>query len=304
VTVIVTAAKVGPRQEDPPTADDFEFFARVPDGQTFGSTVCDDVELVCRAVEEGWDPYMPPWFFAQVYFERKVEGQWENVYSNQPKLVDNHEQVSYIWHSTEDKNVAAEWRAKVELDNTEQDPPDNVLTLYLPVETWTPDNTVVKATGDEIILHHEDDESHTISWNIAHHVGNGVDPRLTVTVKIYNLAGSTVATLEKEDVQAGADSLPENNGIYTYRIVADHVQEPPGIICIDSDKSGQLEITNVHYSDLAWVEFPTRASLVLHYSLSRAAADCRMKLYKHHLSHGRLYEPTGGGCIYPARYGQ
>lgn len=72
------------------------------------------------------------------------------------------------------------------------------MTLTLPKPqarpvTSTPENGVVKATGDEIILHHADDTSHTIKWKISHHVHDGVDPQFTVTVDIYDLQGNAVA---------------------------------------------------------------------------------------------------------------
>ena len=70
-------------------------------------------------------------------------------------------------------------------------PPSN--TEIIEIErTWTPDNTVVKATGPELILHHADDTSHTIEWDISHYAA--LNPTFTVTVCIYDLSGGLVAT--------------------------------------------------------------------------------------------------------------
>ncbi|MEA3401077.1 MAG: hypothetical protein U9R79_07530 [Armatimonadota bacterium] len=181
------------------------------------------------------------------------------------------------------------------------------MTLTLPVQTWTPKNGVVKATGDDIILHHADDTSHTISWNIIHHVGDGIDPRFTVTVDIYDLQGNAVAQLTQEDVETGEGNLawdtdlPEENGIYTYRISAAHEDGPPALVCgPEPDKSWRLEISDVSVSDFAWIDGPpTEASVTLHYELNREAGACDLDIYNHDLEQVSIIEPAGGGQLDP-----
>ncbi len=115
---------------------------------------------------------------------------------------------------------------------------------------WTPENTIVKAAGDEIILHHTDDTFHTISWNITHLDYDS--PTFTVDVEIRALSGGVITTLTDENATRGGGSidwdtnLPQDNGIYTYRITAEHnlteEQGPPGL-CLDTDKSSVLTVT-------------------------------------------------------------
>ncbi|MGD9498317.1 MAG: hypothetical protein AB7Y46_18640, partial [Armatimonadota bacterium] len=151
----------------------------------------------------------------------------------------------------------------------------------------TPNNTVVKATGPELILHKKDDTSHTIGWNITHYTGGPINPTFTVTVRIYDLSGNLVETLVEEDVSVGQDStnwdqdLPEQNGVYTYSIEASHdFGAPPPYPCDDHDKSAALEISNVdtHIWDVDLDE--EKVTFSVWYYLNQAASGVCVRVYK------------------------
>ncbi|MGD9497145.1 MAG: hypothetical protein AB7Y46_12680 [Armatimonadota bacterium] len=256
-----------------PTEDDFTFFARAG-AHVFGGTVCDGVELVVQPIGElplGWD-----WCYAS--FQKWVGGQWVEQHGQVPDYVYGIGWIATCGWSTElEKNEEIDWRVVLALDEVGSEPPNFVdLTIY---NTWTPNNTVVKATGPELILHHAEDTSHEIAWNITHYTGGPINPTFTVTVKIYDLQGNLVETLLEEDVPVGQDSttrdgnLPEQNGIYTYAIEAEHTDDPaPVYPCIDHDKTSLLTISDVH---LTMQEFDVRTqvfSYSIGYTLSRTAA--------------------------------
>lgn len=295
-TTIIAIRLDGGLRVDPPDEEDFTFTARY--GQhIFGATVCDDVALVvhCDALPLGWD-----WYSST--FERKVDGVWTEVettgiYYDYPGW-----SASTAWFTEQEaKNIAVEWRVKSCLEEVGSDPPVGAdPVLY---ETWTPDNTVVKATGDPIILHHADDTSHTIGWDIDHHAA--LDPNFIVTVTIYDLSGNTVTTLTDNDAAVGAGSviwntnLPEENGIYTYKIQARHYDDwdYPVYMCADQDKSQGLAISNLSATSFQWVEKPTKAQVTFSYQLSRGAAACDLDIYNHDLGEVTVVEPTGGGQL-------
>jgi len=263
------------------TEEDFEFYARAGT-HTFGSAVCDQVQLVVNQIPDDVMPY--EWYV--VRFDRFEDGQWV---LGQPQSVSYNAEMGYYathdWETTPEHNEPVQWRAHLELDEVGMWPPLTI-ALELP-ETWTPDNTVVRATGPDLILHDADDTSHTISWDLTHYPGLNT---FMVEVTIHDLAGNVVETITRwgEDVGDGSvdwdENLPATSGIYTYRIVAEHDLDPPPIgACGDSDKSARLEITNVTVSDFEWIDLPTKAQVTLDYELSRDAAECTLKIYNHDL---------------------
>lgn len=269
--------------QTPPTANDFEFFAKASSGQTFGGTVCDTTTLVCRLTGEiDETTYM----FAQVRFERQNGANWEDEGGDQPQMDGGFLTVSYPWGTPPDKNdVAVAWRAKIEVDDI------NAMittTLYKQL-SLTPNNTIVKATGAPIILHDSADTSHTISYTISHYSGSGITPTFDVTTKIYNLSGSEVASLTQNDVGTGAGSvtwdtnLPQTDGIYTYKITAAHNEFiPPPEPCYDADKSALLTpaVDDLYYFGIGDDgQGGHEATCVLKYTLNRAAGACEFKIY-------------------------
>jgi len=267
--------------KDLPNKDDFELFMRVPGGDRLGTEVADTVEVVCRSLVDGLWPFVP-FEWANTKFYQKVDGQWVFKGEDNPgiyEVADNWS--SYItWDTVGDPNAPIEWKAVTYLYDMMWPPgdPDHVfpeITAY-----FTPNNTVVKATGDEIILHEAEDTSHTIAWNITHSDDVDPAPEFTVTVTIYDLQGNVVDTLEEEEVGLGADSmnwdedLPEEDGIYTYRIVANHQDMlPPQGPCEDRDKSAVLAIAlNEFYYFDKDVQAGTLKGVVK-YTLNRLAAD-------------------------------
>ncbi|MGD9497679.1 MAG: hypothetical protein AB7Y46_15365 [Armatimonadota bacterium] len=188
------------------------------------------------------------------------------------------------WSTELEKNAQVEWRVKLALDEVGAEPPNPLdLTLY---DDWTPDNTVVKATGDALILHHAEDTSHEIAWNITHYTGGPINPTFTVTVSIYDLSGNLVETLVKQDVAVGADSinwhedLPQQDGVYTYSIEAEHSDDPaPVYPCADHDKSGVLTVTNVSVQNVDFRSRYLTLACDVHYTLSRQAGYAKLIVY-------------------------
>ncbi len=275
ITVVVTPLEIAASKES--LQEDFTFTARTGD-HVFGDTVCDDVELVIQQIPENVLPF--EWVVAR--FERFQDGQWVTQHTQRPDWdPELGFYASYVWTSTFDRNEPALWRAHIELDEVGAEPPN---TEVIEIErTWTPDNTVVKATGPELILHHADDTSHTIGWDISHYAA--LNPTFTVTVKIYDLQGNLVTTLMKEGVSVGEDSidwdtdLPEQAGIYTYTIHASHGSDPPPPHpCEDQDKSAFLEISDVYFD---WAFEPRSLRLYgdVHYTLSRDASEVSLVVY-------------------------
>ncbi|MGI5817531.1 MAG: hypothetical protein ACOX9R_05475 [Armatimonadota bacterium] len=261
--------------------EDFEFYARAGT-HTFCSAVCDQVQLVVNQIPDHVMPY--EWYVVRFY--RYEDGVW--VQKQSGGLTWNAElglHAIHEWDTSVDPNESVQWRAELELDEVGMWPPEIiVLNLY---DTWTPDNTVVKAAGPDLILHDAEDTSHTISWDLTHYPGLNT---FMVEVTIHDLAGNVVETITRmgEDVGDGSvdwdENLPAASGIYTYRIVAEHDLDPPPIgACGDSDKSARLEITNVTVSDFEWTNLPTKAQVTLDYELSRDAAECTLKIYNHDL---------------------
>ena len=139
----------------------------------------------------------------------------------------------------------------------------------------------VKAAEEQapVILHHAEDTSHTVAWNITHCEDDA--PTFAMIVRIYDLAGSLVATLEPEQRAAlgpGSidwdDELPEEDGIYTYKIVANHQDMgPPMGPCEDHDKSGVLVTTLERFYYFAKDVQAGTLRGVDRYTLNRLAAD-------------------------------
>lgn len=200
------------------------------------------------------------------------------------------------WSTSFDPNEQVSWRAHIELDEVAAEPP-NTISFDLD-ESWTPGNVVVKATGDPVILHHADDTSHSIGWTIDH--CDDLDPVFAATVTVCDLSGNTVTTLTDPDAGIGAGSvawntnLPEDSGIYTYRIAAQHAEDPPWPHpCTDQDKSAVLTISNVSVTDFAWSQtrYPDYAFVRLHYTLSRAADAVEVQCYKRDLTLTAIDDP-------------
>ncbi len=278
--------------KDLPDEDDFELFMRVPGGDRLGAEVADTVEVVCRSLVDGLWPFVP-FEWANTKFYQKVDGQWVFKGEDNPAIYEVGDNwSSYItWDTVGDPNAPIEWKAVTYLYDMMWPPgdPDHVfpeITAY-----FTPNNTVVKATGDEIILHEAEDVSHTIAWNITHSDDVDPAPEFTVTVTIYDLQGNVVDTLEEEEVGLGADSmnwdedLPEEDGIYTYRIVANHQDMlPPQGPCEDRDKSAVLTptVNNFYYCSKD-VQAGTLTGVV-RYTLNREAGSVDLRFYGPDLS--------------------
>ncbi|MFO7946677.1 MAG: PKD domain-containing protein [Armatimonadota bacterium] len=260
MTVEVTP---GVQTRQAPGAGDFSFYATPIEDRdyTFGSTVCDAVVLICRACDSGTDPY-DPWCILSIVFERNIDGQW-HLFQGYSELIEiageEYEASTHDWTTFDGfKNIAYTWRAKVTMwdSNYPPDPeffPEAFSEFYVPGTggtDWTPDNTIVKATGDDLIIHHADDTSHTISYNITHLDYD--NPTFTVDVDICSLLGGVITTLTDENATIGGGSidwdtnLPEENGIYTYKITAEHnlepAQGPPGL-CVDTDKVDIIDVS-------------------------------------------------------------
>ncbi|MGD9498743.1 MAG: hypothetical protein AB7Y46_20790, partial [Armatimonadota bacterium] len=288
-----------------PTEDDFTFFARAG-AHVFGGTVCDGVELVVQPIGElplGWD-----WCYAS--FQKWVGGQWVEQHGQVPDYVYGVGWIATCGWSTElEKNEEIDWRVVLALDEVGSEPPNFVdLSIY---NTWTPNNTVVKATGPELILHKKDDTSHTIGWNITHYTGGPINPTFTVTVNIYDLSGNLVETLVAEDVEVGAGSiewdedLPEEDGIYTYVIEAEHSDDPaPVYPCVDQDKSGllTLDVNNFYYIRKD-VEAGT-LTVVVRYTLNRDAGEVDVRFYDAQLGEIGLLtrQPADAGTHWSEAY--
>jgi hypothetical protein len=288
ITVIVSETilpRAGP--------EDFEFYARAGT-HTFCSAVCDQVQLVVNQIPDHVMPY--EWYVVRFY--RYEDGVW--VQKQSGGLTWNAElglHAIHEWDTSVDPNESVQWRAELELDEVGMWPPEIiVLNLY---DTWTPDNTVVKAAGPDLILHDAADTSHTISWNLTHYEDGPIQPTFTVTVTIRDLAGNLVATLTSENETVGAGSvdwdenLPAASGIYTYRIVAEHGEDPvPVFGCDDSDKSPRLTIDDVRTIEgtgFSYMQFdPGEQELEygIRYELNRdgAAGGSWLRVYDRHLN--------------------
>ncbi len=188
-------------------------------------------------------------------------------------------------------------------------------------DTWTISNTVVGSSGG-VLCYDPDDENLdecVIPWTTSHLDGNGV--KFRVPIAIYDLAGNLLYTHVEEDVELGTKSWPWNGtifeqepegptqapkGIYTYTVgVVGSPGTCGGVRCScptisegcqrgDWDKSAFLQISNVSHTDFAWEDAPTRASVILHYTLSTEAAACALTVYRPDLSVTTIYVPTGG----------
>ncbi|MEA3401079.1 MAG: hypothetical protein U9R79_07540 [Armatimonadota bacterium] len=120
-------------------------------------------------------------------------------------------------------------------------------------------------------------------------MGDGIDPRFTVTVDIYDLQGNAVAQLTEEHVAADEQGeiageidwdtdLPEESGIYTYRISAQHEDGPPALVCgPEPDKSWRLttSVDSFYYSE-ANPETGVLSGAV-RYTMNRAAGSVELQ---------------------------
>ena len=288
ITVIVVASDPVPMRVD---EEDFRFFARIGTHEFGGGQVCDQVELVVEQIP----PHVLPFEWYIIRFDRFVDGAWvigETEGAIPPES-------SHIWETSLDPHEAVRWRAHLELDEVAADPPNTI--IYELEGEWTPNNAVVKATGDPIILHHEEDTSHTISWNLTHYTDAAIDPQFDVTVTIHDLSGTVVKTLTSTGVEVGAGSvawntgLPAQDGIYTYKIAVSHDDDPPtAATCGDCDKSPRLTISNVTVADFEWIDLPTTAQVTLGYQLNRASANCRLRVFNHERDEVTVTAPAGG----------
>lgn len=261
-----------------PSADDFELFIRIPQGDPLDPEACDDVEVVCQSKITGRWPFLP-FEWCNTKFYKWVDNDWEFMGEDNPGMYDDVRWSSYItWHTVADPNAAVQWKAEMYLYDM-MDPPGDPASVFPYLTAYfTPNNTVVKARGDEaIILHDAEDTSHTIQWKIDH--CEDVDPTFTVTVTIYDLDGDLVATLVEEEAALGDGStdwdenLPQTDGIYTYKIVANHQDmAPPQGPCEDQDKSWQLGITldGFYWFQKNWVGGTLKG--VVKYTLTHDAA--------------------------------
>jgi hypothetical protein len=294
ITVIVSESDPQALRHQP-GEDDFEFYARVG-AHLFDEEVCDGVQLVVQQTA----PHLGNYFWGSARFDHFVDGDWvEGPMRYVSWSGEMGEHATESWDTLAHQNEPVQWRARLFLDDIMAEPPD-FITLDL-TETWTPDNTVVKATGPDLILHRVSDASHTISWDLMHYAGEEIQPTFTVTVTIHDLVGTVVATLTSQNVTVGTGSvdwdtnLPAASGIYTYRIFAEHGIEPaPAVGCDDSDKSTQLTISNVSESDFEWIDVPTTAQITLDYELSRDAASCTLRVYNNDLEEVTVVSPAGG----------
>ncbi|MGD9498064.1 MAG: hypothetical protein AB7Y46_17310, partial [Armatimonadota bacterium] len=112
-----------------------------------------------------------------------------------------------------------------------------------------------------------------------------------------------------EDVEVGAGSiewdedLPEEDGIYTYVIEAEHSDDPaPVYPCEDQDKSSMLTISGLGVSDEAYLAResggldPYRLAARVHYTLGRPACSgaVRIRAFDRQAQEAEIISPVGG----------
>lgn len=209
--------------------------------------------------------------------------------------------VSTLWETTDGPNTeAVDWRVDYNFWVNEPPPPGEEGPYYVSVKdsmpaSWTPYNTVLTGDTEPIIKHALGDESHTISWSIAHlrDPAAGIDPKYHVEVKILDLAGNEVATVTKDEVAIGDGSVewvptftppgedPPDPGqtvdqttIFTYKITADH-----GMCCDTWPSSGTAsEVSGAPF--VTGSPAPGDLEIEVDYEFSRDAGSGDVDVYK------------------------
>lgn len=280
-----------------------EFVASPCDG---GGQVCDDVMLYCRIQE------LPPMsMFIGARFYQKVDGVWvrrddagaTNWVIPQLVTMDGIEYWAACcpWQSQDDKNQAYNWKVEYWVgEMTEPPMPPGADWFGEKQATWTPKNTIIKATGTGdaslFIKHHRGDTSHTINWNITHLQDQalGIDPKFHVAVQVYDANEPLGAPITKDNVAVGADSLtwqppdPQVAGIFSYKITTQHDIGLGVGTCGDCDKVDA--ISNVSVTNFIWDndDFPNVAYVILSYTCSEELSPCELQLFKPNLSQGTI----------------
>ncbi len=99
---------------------------------------------VCDRVEVRVKVYKPD-FFGSFWWRRPGQ-DWGELMGAKVDETPDYNEYMYSWVSQMDKNVGMDWKA-TSLRLVMDPPPGHFDTLETDVETWTPNNTVVAATG-------------------------------------------------------------------------------------------------------------------------------------------------------------
>jgi hypothetical protein len=272
--------------EEPPTPK-FVFEC----GEVPGTTQCDQGHAA--VIGENVEAFT-------AYFYVSWEGQSECLYAGQqssdPYYRDGKAYrcapIAVWWPGL--PNKVLNWRVEIHYaDGTRE--PDVTASV-------TPDNTVIKTTGD-LVIKHTPGQQHEVSWSVTHlNHGNIL---FRVTAEVLDLGGSVIWSRESQQGIVGdsvawhgemASGPPEGGtapkGLYTYRVRAEQLDpycptQPlgPGP-CADCDKVEA--ISNVSVTDFGWTIFPDEACVTLSYTLSQNLSPCDLSLYKHDLSAGSI----------------
>ena len=233
-----------------------------------------------------------------ICFDKWINGAWVQQGSGIPGGYYTENNIRYWganreWATTADHNVSTGWQARYEIRTMMGQ------TISGHVDEWaTPNNTVIESEAPLVIIHNPP-QTHKVPWSITHAPREG--PTFTVTVEICSLSGGVVATHSETQVGQGSgnwtwdgkiNGVDAPKGIYTSRVYASHPFQGQG--CSDRDKTDAL--SNVSLDGFQWVtgEYPIRAQVTLHYTLSEALTNCVVTAHKPNLSTTTVHVPTSG----------
>ncbi|MBM3499332.1 MAG: hypothetical protein FJX74_11755 [Armatimonadetes bacterium] len=198
--------------------------------------------------------------------------------------------------------------------------------------TAEPRNTVTKAwsnytTQPQLLRYDPDSEDPgqqepVVNWNAIHRDWHFfANSHFHYWVEIYDLGGNLVKRVLDYQPDPGEgsytwDGLTDlgqpppslaQRGLYTYLVRHEHRQgdiaPPPHGGCgragncpTGCDKSDVLTITDLSIANFTWPRpgVPDRARIVVQYTLSAQANECRLEVYEPDLSQGEVLTPAGG----------
>ncbi|NPV46184.1 MAG: hypothetical protein HPY69_04470, partial [Armatimonadetes bacterium] len=151
-----------------------------------------------------------------------------------------------------------------------------------------------------LIIIHNPPQTHNVPWSITHAAREG--PTFTVTVEVCDMSGGVVVTHSETQVGPGSGSwtwdgkingVDAAKGLYISRVYTSHYFQGAGG-CSDRDKTDVL--SEVSVDGFQWVtgQYPTRAQVTLHYTLSEALTNCVVTAYKPDLSTTAVHVPANG----------
>lgn len=209
-----------------------------------GGRVCDGVEVMLRIPEQELERHNA--ILGPVSFCRGPLWHPEPyTMDQQSRYMDGtaYRTVSVWWNTPGDPNTAAvDWRVDYTLWVLEPPPEGEEAPYYATVldskaNSWTPYNLVITAGGPLVIEHHKGDGSHTLSWQAAHlEDDEGVIPKTyTAAVQVLDMSGNLVVsspwlpyTINQPaawDWEPGVPPEGDADGLYTFRVIADHSPE-------------------------------------------------------------------------------